>query len=398
MPLLFVIWLFLTVLSPHQDLYKVFFHGIVIPSLLILLFARRTGVNWKDPFLLVSLTFFAYASLSTFIVGFGPMDEHVRAFRWGVEVTFGLLALYVWMPYVVKSPRWWARLFLWLALLGALAAIINFVFYHGLQGRLGGLGALHNPIQAGSILLVYFALGHFMLTRGEYLLSKTEKILLVASLVNVCLATLLSESRAPIGAMILYLIYLAALQLYRKPDMRDFLAVGGTAAAIVGAMALFYDGGDYLQQLLGRGMSYRMDIWAGYLEYPPASWWVGFGAGTPPEALPAAEAYWIPNGAPVTHAHNLFLGTLAETGIIGLAFLLVMIGLVVAGIAKRVVSAEEKVRLLGLLGLVFLLTLTGSHTVVSSIKAVWLFLWIPIIFVWFWTLRHRLYRQASEAG
>jgi O-antigen ligase len=398
MPLLFTIWLFFTVLAPHQDLYKVFFHGIVIPSLLILLFSRRTGVNWKDPFLLVSLTFFAYTSLSTFIVGFGPMDEHVRAFRWGVEVTFGLLALYVWMPYVVKSPRWWARLFLWLALLGALAAITNFVFYFGLQGRLGGLGALHNPIQAGSILLVYFALGHFMLTRDGYLLSKTEKILLVASLVSVCLATLLSESRAPIGAMILYLIYLAALQLFRKPDMRDFLAVGGTAAVIVGTMALLYDGGDYLQQLLGRGMSYRMDIWAGYLEYPPASWWVGFGAGTPPEVLPAAEAHWIPNGVPVTHAHNLFLGTLAETGIVGLAFLLVMIGLVVTGIAKRVVGAEEKVRLLGLLGLVFLLTLTGSHTVVSSIKAVWLFLWIPVVFVWFWTLRHRLYRHASEAG
>ena len=198
--------------------------------------------------------------------------------------------------------------------------------------------------------------------------------------------------------MILYLIYLAALQLFRKPDMRDFLAVGGTAAAIVGAMALLYGGNDYLQQLASRGMSYRLDIWAGYLEYPPNSWWFGFGAGTPPEVLPAAEASWIPNGVPVTHAHNLFLGTLAETGIIGLAFLLVMIGLVVTGIAKRIVGAEEKIRLLGLLGLVFLLTLTGSHTVISSIKAVWLFLWIPVVFVWFWTLRHRFVSPTRRSG
>jgi len=398
MPLLFVIWLFLTVLAPHQDLYKVFFHGIIIPSLLVLLFSRRTGINWKDPFLLVSLAFFAYASLSTFIVGSGPIDEHVRAFRWGVEVTFGLLALYVWLPYVVKSPRWWANLFLWLALMGALAAIIIFIFFFGLQGRLWGLGALHNPIQAGSILLVYFALGHFMLTKAGYPLSKTERILLVASLISVCLATLLSESRAPIGAMILYLIYLVALQLTRKPSISNVLVFAGIAGAIVGAIALLYGGDDYLQQLASRGMSYRLDIWAGYLEYPPNSWWFGFGAGTPPEALPAAEAYWIPNGVPVVHAHNLFLGTLAETGIIGLAFLLAMIGLVVTGIAKRVAGAEEKVRLLGLLGLVFLLTLTGSHTAVSSIKAVWLFLWIPVVFVWFWTLRHRLYRPANEAG
>ncbi len=322
----------------------------------------------------------------------------MRAFRWGVEVTFGLLALYVWMPYVVKSPGWWAHLFLWSALFGALAAVIIFVFYVGLVGRLWGLGALHNPIQAGSILLVYFALGHFMLTRVGRSFSKNEKILLGASLTSVCVAVLLSESRAPIGAMLLYLVYLGGLQLFRKPGVGEVLAVAGIASAIIGAVALLYGGDSYLQQLLSRGMSYRMDIWTGYLEYPPTSWWVGFGAGTPADVLPAAEAYWAPNGVPITHAHNLFIGTLAETGIIGLSFLLVMIGLVIKGIVKLGVGVEEKLRLLGVLGLVFLLTLTGSHTVVSSIKAVWLFLWIPVVFLWFWTIRHRLSCPASHAG
>jgi len=93
-----------------------------------------------------------------------------------------------------------------------------------------------------------------------------------------------------------------------------------------------------------------------------------------------------------------FFRNSGETGIIGLAFLLVMIGLVVTGIAKRIVGAEEKIRLLGLLGLVFLLTLTGSHTVISSIKAVWLFLWIPVVFVWFWTLRHRFVSPTRRSG
>lgn len=386
-PLLFAIWILVTVLAPHQDLYKVFFHGILIPSLLILLFTRRTGINWRDPFLLVSLAFFAYASLSTFIVGSGPLDEHVRAFRWGIEITFGLLALYVWMPHVLRSPRWWAHLFLWSAFVGALAAVIMFVFYLDLKGRLWGLGALHNSIQAGSILLVYFAIGQFILSRASSSFTGREKVLLGASLASVCLAVLLSESRGPIGAMAVYLVYLGMLVLVKAPDLRGVLVIAAVASAIAGAVVWLYGGDSYLEQLLGRGMSYRLDIWSGYLEYPPTSWWVGFGAGTPPDVLPAAEAYWIPNGVPVTHAHNLFIGTLAETGIIGLCFLVAMAGLVVRGIVKHKAATKEKIGLFALLALVFMLTLTGSHTVISSIKAVWLFLWVPVVFVWFWSNR-----------
>jgi cation transport ATPase len=82
---------------------------------------------------------------------------------------------------------------------------------------------------------------------------------------------------------------------------------------------------------------------------------------------------------------------LAETGVIGVFLLAFMIILVVASVLKRGESLEEKIRLLGILGLVFMLTLTGSHTVISSIKAVWLFLWLPVIFVLFWPI----YRQSS---
>ena len=393
-PLLFAIWLFVTVLAPHQDLYKVFFHGILIPALLVLLFTRRSGINWRDPFLLVSLAFFAYASLSTFVIGSGPVGDHVRAFRWGLEITFGLLLFYVWMPHVIRSPRWWALAFLWAALSGALSALIIFIFYLELDGRLWGLGALHNPIQAGSILLAYFAIGHFMLARVSSSFTRSEIILLVVSLTSVCLAVLFSESRGPIAAMVLYLAYLGVLVLAKMPGLRGLWVVGTVLVTIAGVVVVFYGGDNYLHQLLDRGASSRLEIWRGYLEYPPDSWWVGFGAGTPYGVLPAAEAYWIPNGVPVTHAHNLFIGTLAETGIIGLCFLMTMIGLLLKSVIKYQSGMEEKVGLLALMGLVLVLNMTSSHTVISSIKAVWLFLWVPVVFVWFWVR----YRDGSNAS
>jgi len=388
----------MTVLAPHQDLYKVFFHGVLIPASLILLCARRASVNWRDPFLLISLVFFAYASLSTFAVGFGPLNEHLRAFRWGLEITFGVLAFYIWMPHVVRSPGWWARIFLWAALAGAFSAVIVSAVYPYPEGRLWGLGALHNSVQAGSILLVYFAIGHFLLARASSSFMRSEMLLLMASLVSVCLAVLLTESRAPIGAMLLYLVYLGVLVLVKVPGMRGFLVVTAVPGSVIGVIALHYGLDGYFQALFDRGMSYRLDIWKGYLEFPPDSWWVGFGAGTPPEALPAATAYWIPNGVPVTHAHNLFIGTLAETGIIGLCFLAALISLLVRGALKHEFGKEEKAGLLVLLGLVLMLTLTGSHTVISSIKAVWLFLWIPAILVWFWSAREKLNGPPGERG
>lgn len=399
MPVFLVIWLFLTILSPHQDLYKVFFHGVIIPCLLVLLFSGNTGINWKSPFLLVSLAFFAYASVSTFIVGSGPLSSHIRALRWGVEVSFCLLALYVWVPKIVNSPRWWGAIFLWLALLGAVAAIVNFIFFSDLQGRLSGLGALHNPIQAGSILLVYFSIGQFMLVTSVSGHSKKERWLYFISFISVFVATLLSESRGPIGAMLLYFAFLGVLKLIWRPRVVEIVAVSVLAGVAVGTVLLLYGGDNYLEQLLDRGMSYRLDIWVGYLEYPPQSWLFGFGAGTPPSELPAAQAYWVPNGHPITHAHNLFIGTLAETGVIGVFLLAFMIILVVASVLKRGESLEEKIRLLGILGLVFMLTLTGSHTVISSIKAVWLFLWLPVIFVLFWPIyRQSGWRATADRG
>ncbi len=54
---------------------------------------------------------------------------------------------------------------------------------------------------------------------------------------------------------------------------------------------------------------------------------------------------------------------------------------------KSILKANRgETRLAGrlmLLLLVFLLTLTASHTLVSSIKTIWLFGWLPLLLVWF---------------
>ncbi|MDO6746350.1 O-antigen ligase family protein [Gilvimarinus sp. 1_MG-2023] len=383
MPTLCVIWLILTVLSPEQELYKNFFHLIVIPASLIVLLSRRLELPWKDPLLLLSALFALYASTTTFVVGLGPIDGHLRALRWGAEISFGLVAFYLWLPRILERPHWWARCFLILTLIGACGGILLFALGQQFNGRLSGLGALHNPVQAASVLLVYFALGHFLMTRSSAA-ERWDHRLLIATFIAMVLSIVLSGSRAPLGALVCYGTFVGTLHLVRGP--RAGLIIPTLVGLAIISIALFLlRGPDGLSELLfERGFSYRLEIWKGYMLHPPESWWWGFGAGTSPENTPAAEHYWIPNNIPVFHPHNLYLGTLVETGLIGAACLFGVFGLVLRAIVKSAAPSIAKWHLVGIVALVVLLTLTSGHTAISSIKAIWLYFWLPMIFIWFW--------------
>ncbi len=384
MPWLFAIWLFLAVLGPHQELYKVFFHGVVMPALLILMFSGRLLHLRGDPLLKTAFVFFAYAGVTTFFVGLGPVENHFRALRWCVESAFLLLALWLWMPAVMANRLWWARYLLWLSLLGALAGIVRFVFLEEFVGRLSGFGGLHNPIHTGAVLLVLFAMGHLALTEAGYPRGWLDRALVIISFVLVCVAVLMSESRAPIGAMAVYFLFLAVLGLFARPNWKEVFVYGVALLVAVVAVTLIYGPERFVDQLMARGMSYRLEIWKGYFLYPPESWWVGFGLGTEKWYVPAVEAYWEPNHIPVGHPHSVYIGTLVETGIIGMLFLASMMGLVIYSVFTHPRPLEEKLRLLGVLGMVFLLTFTASQGVISSAKAIWLYLWMPVGFTWFW--------------
>ncbi len=381
MPMLFMIWLIISVLGPHQDLYKVFFHGIVIPAILILLVSGRAHIKWRDPVLLLAMILAAYSSIATFVVGQGPIGGHLRAFRWGVETFFCLLAFYLWLPAVLNRPSWWGRYFILLALLGAAGGFL--LFATGLvSGRLSGLGALHNPIQASSILLIYLAVGHFLVFIHQPSSDKSAIFLVIFSSIAVTLYVFMSQSRAPIIAMAVLLVYLGCWTLTNNGLLKSGLVILGGAGLVIGVLAGVYGLDHYHDLLLIRGSSYRFEMWKGYFMYPPDSWIFGFGAGTDLAQLDVAKKFWVPSGTPVCHAHNIWIGTLVENGIIGLGFLIAIAVLLLKSVFTGPAARRERMGLMMLLLLVFLLTLTGEHTLISSIKAIWLFGWLPLLFVW----------------
>ena len=358
-------------------------------------FSGRAQLNWRDPLLWIGLAFFVYAGISTFFIGLGPDESHIRALRWSVEISFGLVFMFLWMPVVVDNPERWGRIFLIIALMGAAGAIFAYLYQGRFSDRLTGLG-VENPIQISSILLVYFAIGHFLLSRCADHLSWQTRTLLLMTLFTVCVAVLLSKSRGPMATMLIYAVFIGLMTVFvRGKREAIYISLFSLTAILLMLMLLNYFFGleKYVDGLIQRGLSFRLEIWQGYLLHTPADYWLlGFGAGTPADFHPAAEAFWIPNDIQPRHPHNLVLGTFIDTGIIGIGFLSALIFLVVKAIIRHSTSIQEQIHLIGILGLIFMLTITGSQTIISSIKAIWLFFWIPVVFIWFWC------RQSSKSA
>ncbi len=386
---LFIIWLFLTVIGPHQDLYKIFFHVVVIPISLFFLATKKINFEWRDPLFLISIVLFIYAGCMTFIVGQGPQENHLRALRWSFEIAFGLTAFFIWLPLIFHKSLWWGRFFILLSFLGALGTITLFLFVKELEGRATGLGALHHHFQIGPIILVYMALGFFLLSSNLNQINTHEKKLIIVSVFFVFLAVILSQSRAAIGIMMIYGLFLLSIEILQ--DKRRLRVIGGVILGLCLMLLTlhFLFGMDvFIDKLLVRGLSQRHEIWSGYLMYPPDSLLFGVGAGTQPEFHPAYEAYWKPNRLHVSHPHNLFLGTYTALGLLGLAGLITLLGMVLKSVLNMNAGFDDKMRLLGLMALIFMLTFTGSHTIVSSIKAIWIIFWLPLIFIYLWAKKY----------
>jgi len=384
--LLFAFWLVLTIFAPHQDNYKHFFHIVIIPVVLVLIFTRNSRISWKNPLLIFAFAYFAYAGITTFIVGSGPIGDHFRALRWCVELTACFLALSIWLPKIIENKHRWARFFLVLALSGSILSLFRFSYFLQYSDRLSGFGALHNPIQAGSVLLVYFALGHFMLSRVQNYAARTDKVLVFMAFWSVATAVVLSGSRAPIAALLVYSVFLVGLSLFNKTSRTYEVALTLLTFFLAGLMIVYwYGAGALYQDLMARGFSFRLDIWKGYLIAFKDFIWFGVGLGTQPEQLTEAVKYWQSQGMHTGHhPHSVYVGIFVKTGIVGAMFFVMMTGLLIFKLFNSKVSADEIIRLVGILSLVFLLTLTASQGLISSIKAVWLYLWLPVLFVWYW--------------
>jgi len=396
LPLLFAAWLLLAVLTP-EEVYRTFFHALIYPLTLYLLVRKDSMAVWQDPFIRLFLLFCGYMAVTTWLVGSDPADDDAQAMRWAFEAALGILGYFLWMRAVVSRPGFWARWFLVVALAGALSGLL-FSLQEAFQGgRIQGFGVMGHPIQGASIATVFLATGLFLTFREDSSASRSDTLLAMVSVVSVCAFVTLSQSRAPLIALLLYLFFLAGFLGYRYRRPATIFALLLVTACVVILLQWFIGLGVLSDQLISRGGSYRFEIWAAYLTYPPESVLLGNGAGLDFRLTDAAKLHLEPMGLDIAHPHNIWLGAFVENGLIGVLMQAGLVMLPAIAVSRSRLALRTRLHLLAILVLFLLLTFTDEYTLVTSVHPIWFVGWIPLVFVWVWS-RYRTDENGSAIG
>lgn len=383
LPLLFAIWLLLSVTMP-DTIYRAFFHILIYPLTIYLIANQDNKIIWQDNFIRLFIIFCGYMAITTWLVGNNALSDNVQASRWGLEAFLGMLAYWIWMQTVISHPRLWGRGFLFIASAGAFAGLLSSLTDISVTARIGGLGMMEHPIQGASISIILLATGLFLIHANQKTVNRGDIIFTVISIIAVCIFVTLSQSRAPQVTFLGYLVFFGLFISYQYRRPATFYLVGGIFIGLLLAIYWFIGFDLLYEQFKERGTSYRLDIWTSVFNHPPESFLLGHGAGLDFRLTDAAKIDLNDLEFEVYHPHNIWLGAFMDTGIIGVAMQIGLLALPLMAILRSSFCIANKFHLVAILGLFLLLTLTDEYTLLISPHPVWLIGWIPLVFVWTW--------------
>ena len=257
----------------------------------------------------------------------------------------------------------------WFALAGglvAVAAIGSFLLDPPPEGRLHGLGRVHNSVTAAQAFTVValVALDTAGRTRAP-----RWRLLAGAAAVAATLAVLLSGSRAAWAA--LPLGGAALLLASRTSSSARFVGyLGASAAAMALAVAVLATSDFTRDHLLPRGDSFRLAIWESVLaDILRHGLWFGRGILTPDDTLLGDLAF--------RHVHSMYLAVLFHGGIVGCVLLAAAFGGTAFTLVRRLDAPDARLALALLVaGAVF--WLTDGRQLVDRVGVHWWLFWLPV--------------------
>lgn len=254
-------------------------------------------------------------------------------------------------------------------LVSAVLSILLYLFGPPAEhDRIHGLFRLHNAGRAGhqfAATLPFLAVS-FVLGRGKW------RWLAGAALFLASIVIILSGTRAAwIGSIVGMLAFILATLQVARARFITLLALGGT---LVGSMFLYAtmapESGLH-ELLLPRGDSYRVAIWQTHIERLLAGpWLLGGGALTEQPFLYIVDRE-------LRGAHNLYISTAEQIGVIGLCLFLAMIGWTAWRLLGQLHRAPARLGL-SLLVTGCVLSIFNGDRLVDKMGLVWFVFWLPV--------------------
>lgn len=294
-------------------------------------------------------------------------------FEWRAVLTHGVRSLLIFCFVVAIAEvqlrgviQLWLRRGIVLVGFGAMVAAIAVYFISMPEdGRLNGLGQLDTHVVAALVFayVLIFGLQVMLRDRGVW------RWLGAAAVLCAAISVYLSDSRnawvsAVLGAAILLLSECTR-------DRQRFIASIAGVGLILGVvlLALLIDESTR-ELLLVRGTSFRPEIWSAAIDRLAAgNYWIGLGIAT--------QDNFVVGGIEFLHPHSVYVSSLYQGGIIGLAIFLVLIWRTMSVLFEYYEEADAKLAF-GVLGLALPAFLLDGHELLDKIGAMWLLFWMPV--------------------
>ena len=226
--------------------------------------------------------------------------------------------------------------------------------------RLYGLGAIRNPTLTAGLFGVFAVMACGYMVKAPRLGLRLAYALLFAVLAAY---VVLTQSRAPVAAL---LVSGAVLLLGRRG--RGAILGLSVLAGVILLFALTYP--ELVRSASLRGLSYRPEIWLALLERVSEAPWFGHGyLAYRPTIDMVTERTML--------AHNAFLATLRDGGVLGLMLLLAMLsyGLWRAFCLGR--RRQDYTVLAVMIFALFCITVS-SDRLIERLEVEWLLVWFPL--------------------
>lgn len=271
--------------------------------------------------------------------------------------SFVFVSGFLWQQYPARMDLF-ARRAIWLA---AAAAIVSTVAWYidnpFPDSRLVPLGVMHHPNKTSC------AYGVFLLLCMYYLFNSPDRN---SRLLYLCMACALgalivfSQSRTALAGVSVGLLVLAGRR-----------ALGFLAVAAASSWFLVSTIGEQWQVRV-HSFSYRPGIWQQVVSDMEGHWLFGVGLLSDPTVFAYDQDF--------NHAHNAYLATLRDGGLLGLFLMLAMLAVAALWAARLYFKRGELIYLALLLqGMVFI-TMDFDRLLVFP-KELWLFFWLPVALI-----------------
>lgn len=344
-------------LLPMAAGHRRVYYFLVLPAVLLLW--RELARFYRDNLLAQLLLAYVVYMLCTLLwsADFEPVPA-LETIGYGISlVTFCLVSGYLWVEQDQRMDRF-AHRATWLA---AAAAVVSIgVWYAGNPfpaSRLEPLGVMHHQNKAAC------AYGIFLLLCMHYVFGERGRDNRLAySLIGLALLALvlLTQSRTALAAVCVGLVVLLG---YRSL----VILLLGVAVSWALLAANPHEWGYRVETF-----SFRPGIWEQVLRDMPGNWWFGHGYLLDPRV----EAY----GRIFSHAHNSYLASLRDGGLVGLGLLVAMLAVAVRWAWDIYRARGERLYLAMLLYAMTCIAMDYDRLLVHP-KEIWLFFWLPIALI-----------------